>query len=89
MVPDPVALPTARVESAQTRPLLVAELGHQAGPLEPPYGRILGGIDDDRVVRLPVDDEGYDAVLAARSAFQAAAGAIDRDGHVENLRRHL
>jgi len=77
MVPGPDPLPYL----TKAHLLLVEQLGDQPCLLEAPNSGELGGIDDHRIIRLTLDDEGDNTVLAARCAFQVAARTVNRYGH--------
>ena len=66
----------------------VPEDGGEAGLREGREGADLGGVDDDRLARLPADEERDDAVRARGRALEDALRAIDHEHLLSHDREH-
>ncbi len=60
---------------------VVAQSGNQPGPLQTANGGELGNVDHDTVVRLPVDEEGHNTVVAGLGVLAGARPTIDGQFH--------
>jgi hypothetical protein len=57
----------------------VAKTGDEPGPLEESHGSGLVGVDHDGVVRLSLDEEADDAIVASGRMAMGALVAVDRE----------
>lgn len=65
------------------------KLGHKPCRLQPLQSRELGNFYDHRFLRLPIDNEADDTIIAGWRVLAGAGPAIDGQTHVDDSREPL